>query len=361
MIKLRGQAATLTAQFFAFPGGPTQDVTNLHVTITRISDGAVMVNAAVVNHIGTGTYTYIWAVPVGASLGDYLIDWIATEGSATEVVTVVEAAAGMGSGPCDTFPVTWSSRCLETLDAAVSGSAVRAASELLWLLSGQRFGLCTQVLRPCRRECQGMPWPYADNVWPYTTPGMTYPLPVWWNGAWLNLTCGSCSTDCSCGTVEEVTLPGGVYQVLQVLIDGVELSAGSYRLDDNRLVVRTDGGSWPLCNDLAKDDTEVGTWSITAQWGEPLPEAGKLAMGELACEFGKYLSGQDCNLPQAVTSISRQGVSLNFGDPEQSLEAGHLGLQFTDMFLSTYNPGKLRARSQVYSVDGPNPRRAGSK
>lgn len=360
MIKLRGQSTTLTAQFFQFTGGPAVDVTNVKVTITRISDGAVMVNAAAVNHIGVGTYTYVWAIPVGASLGDYLAQWTADQGTASEIITVVEAAGSMGTGPCDTLPATWVSDCFTSLSPAVTGAALQAASELVWSLSGQRFGFCTQVLRPCRRECQGQPWPFAENVWPYTQPGQTYPLPVWWNGQWLNLTCGSCASDCSCNTVEEVTLPGGVYQVLQVLIDGVELPASSYRLDDNRLVVRTDGGMWPLCNDLSKDDDQVGTWSITAQWGEPLPEIGKLAVGELACEFGKYLSGQDCQLPQAVTNLSRQGVSLTFGDPEQALDAGRLGLQFTDMFLSAYNPGKLRARSQVYSVDGPNPRRAGS-
>jgi hypothetical protein len=359
MIKLRGQAATLTAQFFAFPGGPTQDVTGLSVTIIRISDGAVMVNAATPSHIGTGTYTYIWAIPVSANLGDYLIQWTADESTATEVVTIVEAAGGMGTGPCDTLPVTWG-KCLQDLDPAVTGTALSVASELVWNLSGQRFGLCTQVLRPCRRECQGMSWPASDAAWPFLNPGQTYPLPVWWNGQWLNLTCGSCASDCSCDSVEEVVLPGGVYQILQVLIDGVELSPSAYRLDDNRFVVRTDGGTWPLCNELSKNDDQVGTWSITAQWGEPLPESGKLAVGELACEFGKYLSGEECRLPQAVTSLSRQGVSLTFGDAEQALDAGRLGLQFTDMFLSAYNPGKLRARSQVYSVDGPNPRRAGS-
>jgi len=358
MIKLRGQAATLVAQFFAFPGGPTQNVTGLTVTITRISDGAVMVNAAAGTQIGVGTYTYVWAIPVGANLGDYLVQWTANEGTATETITVVEAGGGMGTGPCDTLPYILSADC--ALSPAVSGAAIASASEIIWNLSGQRFGLCTQVLRPCRRECQGMPWPASSNQWPSIWPGQTYPLPFWWNGQWLNLTCGSCASDCSCDTVEEVTLPGGVYQVLQVLIDGTELSSSAYRLDDNRLVVRTDGGTWPLCNNLSKNDTEVGTWSITAQWGEPLPEVGKLAVGELACEFGKYLSGQDCNLPQAVTSLSRQGVSLSFGDPEQALDAGRLGLQFTDMFLSAYNPGKLRARSQVYSIDGPNPRRAGS-
>lgn len=361
MIKLRGQSTTLTAQFFQFVGGPLQDVTNVTVTITRISDGAVMVNAAATNHIGTGTYTYVWAIPVNANLGDYLVTWTANEGTATETVTIVAASTGMGTGPCDTLPALWVDKCFQSLSPAVTGSALQAASELVWNLSGQRFGLCTQVLRPCRRECQGMPWPYGDNVWPYTTPGMTYPLPVWWNGQWLNLTCGSCSSDCSCGTVEEVVLPGGVSQILQVLIDGVELSPSAYRLDDNRIVVRIDGGTWPLCNNLAVNDDHVGTWSITAQWGEPLPEIGKLAVGQLACEFGKYLSGQDCQLPQAVTSLTRQGVSMQFGDLEESLKDGRLGLQWVDMFLATYNPGGLRARSQVYDVDGPNFRRAGSQ
>lgn len=358
-VKPRGSATTLTAQFFQYPGGPLTDVTALTTTITYIPTGAVIVSGASVTHIALGTYSYMWVIDVASPLGDYVVEWSSNEGDAVETITVVEAGAGMGTGPCDTLPVLWGT-CLNGMDPAVTGSALQAASELVWNLSGRRFGFCTQVLRPCRRECQGMPWPFAESSWPYLMPGMTYPLPVWWNGQWLNLTCGSCASDCSCDTVEEVTLPGGVYQILQVLIDGEELSPSAYRLDDNRLVVRTDGGTWPLCNNLSKDDDQVGTWSITAQWGEPLPEIGKLAVGELACEFGKYLSGQDCKLPQAVTSLSRQGVSLTFADPEQALDAGRLGLQFTDMFLSAYNPGKLHARSQVYSVDGPNPRRAGS-
>jgi hypothetical protein len=360
-VKPRGSVTTLTAEFFQYPGGPLADVTGISLKITYIPTNSVIVSGATVNHVGIGTYSYVWTIDVAASLGDYLVQWIANEGVAAETITIVEASAGMGTGPCDTLPVLWVGKCLESLSPAVTGSALQAASELVWNLSGQRFGLCTQVLRPCRRECQGMPWPYADNVWPYTTPGMTYPLPVWWNGQWLNLTCGSCSSDCSCGTVEEVVLPGGVYQILQILVDGVELSPSAYRLDDNRIVVRIDGGTWPLCNDLNKEDTEVGTWSITAQWGEPLPEIGKLAVGQLACEFGKYLSGQSCALPQAVTSLSRQGISMQFGDIEEALQEGHLGLQWVDMFLATYNPGGLRARSQVYDVDGPNFRRAGSK
>lgn len=358
-VKPRGSSTTLVAEFFQYPGGPLQDVTGLTLKITRIADSVVVVNTSSVSHPGVGTYVYVWAIDVASPLGDYLVQWIANEGTAAETISVVEATAGMGTGPCDTLPVTWGT-CLTDLDSAVTGSALQAASELIWTLSGRRFGLCTQVLRPCRRECSGMLWPYGDNVWPFINPGQTYPIPVWWNGEWLNLTCGSCSSDCSCGTVEEVTLPGGVYQILQVLIDGVELSASSYRLDDNRLVVRTDGGSWPLCNDLSKNDDQVGTWSITAQWGEPLPEIGKIAVGELACEFGKFLGGQACNLPESVTSLSRQGVSLTFADPNEALNEGRLGLHFTDMFLSAFNPGGLRARSQVYSVDGPNPRRAGS-
>lgn len=359
-VKLRGSAATLTAQFFSFEGGPLVDVTPTILNVVRLSDGATVFSTTSWTHVGLGTYSVIWPVNVGTSLGDYIVTWTAVQGSAAETITVVEAGASMGTGPCDTLPVTWVAGCLDTLSPAVTGAAVQAASELIWSLSGRRFGLCTSVLRPCRRECQGMPWPAGSGTWPNVWAGQTYPLPFWWNGAWLNLTCGSCTSDCSCETVEEVTLPGGVYQVLQVLIDSTELSPSSYRLDDNRLVVRTDGGTWPLCNNLNKNDTEVGTWSITAQWGEPLPEIGKIAVGELACEFGKYLTGVDCNLPETVTSLSRQGVSLTLADPNEVLEQGRLGLHFTDMFLSAFNPGGLKARSQVYSVDGPNPRRAGS-
>jgi hypothetical protein len=263
-----------------------------------------------------------------------------------------------GSVPCDDWPVRWTCD-LSAGSAAVTGIAVTAATHILWALSGRQFGTCEITLRPCRRSCSDVPWP--SNLWPSVIPGSTYPLPVNMGGGnWLNLTCGSCIRDCSCATLEEAVLPAPVYRIVEVKVDGSVLVTGSYRVDDHRILVRTDGETWPTCNDLTKADTEVGTWSVTALYGEDVPVLGELAVGELACEFVKLLTGQSCALPQPIQSLARQGVNITFVDPNELLAGGRVGLRISDMFIQTVNPGGLRARAKFYDVDGPHARRVNS-
>src|SRR5690349_202758 len=292
---IRGTTKSFTVQFFQYDGGPLEDVTNIHLKVVSVDDGTTIIDTGTILHIGLGTYSYAYDVPVNLPLGDYIATWTSTEANAAETVTVVEALAGMGTGPCGTWPVTWTCE-LTAADAAVTGTALQAASEVLWSLSGQRFGLCSTVLRPCRRGCRDTLWPAGSTLWPNVWPGQTYPMPFWWQGQWLNLTCATCTTGCSCNVVSEFVLPGDVHDIVSIIIDGVELSPSAYRLDNNRIVVRTDGGEWPICNDLSKNDTEVGTWSVTARYGEDLPELGKMAVGELACEFVKVLTDEECTI-----------------------------------------------------------------
>ena len=50
-------------------------------------------------------------------------------------------------GPCSDWPVQWTCD-VSTLNPAVTGVAVASATETLWALTGQRFGLCEVTLRP---------------------------------------------------------------------------------------------------------------------------------------------------------------------------------------------------------------------
>ena len=118
------------------------------------------------------------------------------------VITVssgVEIASGVGAaldpsielegevhlykfGPCEPWDPIWNCNIsLLTGAAEVTGVAIQAASEILYQLSAQRFGLCSVKLRPCRKSCQGgFPW---WSWWEYGS----YPQPYWWNGTWYNL------------------------------------------------------------------------------------------------------------------------------------------------------------------------------
>lgn len=259
-------------------------------------------------------------------------------------------------GPCESWPVAWPAcKELETASPTVTGRAVAAATQILWGLSGRRFGECQMTLRPCRRDCSTAPWPGGYSPW---SGGMSWPQPLLHGGVWFNVICGSCPGECSCTSLSEVVLPSPVSSIIAVKVNGISLAVtGAYRLDDNRLLVRLGGFTWPSCQELNKDDTQVGTWSVTAKFGEPVPELGQMAMGELACELLKAMRGVDCRLPQQVTSLARQGVNISFPDPTSLLAQGRLGLYMADLFIETVNPGGLKAPSQAYRVDGREPRR----
>jgi hypothetical protein len=270
-----------------------------------------------------------------------------------QILSQPSGSGGM-RGPCSDWPVQWTCD-LSTLNPAVTGAAVSAATETLYALSGMRFGLCEVTLRPCRDDLNDGRF-YDDFGPPWTA--QFWPIPALIGGLWFNLTCGSCSGGCGCAGLSELRLPAPVYDVTEVVIDGVVLASSAYRLDNNRILVRTDGGQWPSRNDLTVDSGE-GAWSVTARFGEPLPEGAALAMGELACQFAKAADGVDCRLPAGVQQLVRQGVTISYPDVGELFRQGRTGLYLVDAFIATWNPYGLRQRSRVYRVDQPTVRKPG--
>lgn len=264
----------------------------------------------------------------------------------------VDPIVGLPAGLCAPWDVIWPQNADGTVDLptgaeAVTGTAVTVATEVLYALTARRFGLCTITLRPCRRECYSASWWAQTSVLPFNqtlTPAAS--------SYWLGMACGGCGTDCSCTNISEVALPGPVYDVTQVKINGVVLAANvDYRLDNNRLLVRL-GNEWPSCNDLNLEDTELNTWSVTIQQGEPVPTLGQIAVGELASQFvHMLLDTGKCMLPKPVQSIARQGVNITFLDPNEAFAAGRIGLYMSDLFIQTYNPNGRRNRAKVYNID----------
>jgi hypothetical protein len=78
---------------------------------------------------------------------------------------------------------------------------------------------------------------------------------------------------------------------------------------------------------------------------------GKMAARMLAIEFCKMWSGEDCELPQRVTSIARQGVSYTILDPQEFVAQGRTGIYFVDLFLKSVNPDGAKNRARVFSPD----------
>jgi len=251
-------------------------------------------------------------------------------------------------GPCAPWSPIWCGTISPSV-AAVTGTFVGAATEVLWAKSGRQFGFCDNTLRPCRKDCWGGVWPWGAQWWDVGARG--YPWPYQYNGAWFNLGCGGCPGNCSCSIIYEALLPMPVNTITSVKVDGAVLDPSKYKLYNDRSLLRTDGNPWPLCNDLNKDDSQVGTWSITANFGVTVPDMGRLALGELVEQFGLACTGAACKLPQPVQQLVRQGVSLTFLDPNQVFADGKIGLYFCDLFISTFNPQGIAARAQAINVD----------
>lgn len=263
----------------------------------------------------------------------------------------------MQTSPCE----AWEPLCAKFPEDPTEGqqeiidNALLVATEILWKRTKKQFGMCEYTIRPCRKDCAPSGPLIPTTGW-FDVAGWRYPFPALIGGEWFNLACGKCKTGCSCDSISEVRLPYPVQEVTQVLIDGEELPSDAYRVDEYMYLVRLDGQEWPKCNDLNLDDTEEGTWSVTALYGQEVPYTGRMAVGELATEIYRHCTGdEDCQLPTAVvTQITRQGVSKTLFNGDFS--SGNIGLYWCDLFLSQENPTHT-GTATILNLDGPTHRR----
>lgn len=234
--------------------------------------------------------------------------------------------------------------------------AVEIANDFLWRRTAGRFGLCPELIRPCRRGCT--PDRHGTGfLWDRST----FPLdPYVFNGKWFNFGCGCGPEDCSCDPQCVLELPGPVNSVVEVKIDGDVVDPSTYRLDrrpnKGRLLRAggTSGPCWPTCQDLTKEDTEPGTFSVLYLRGKAVPAAGQRALGVLACEIHKQCVGAgDCRLPERVRQVTREGVTYDMFDPGEWLDTGLTGLREVDTWLRAVNPHALHQPSAVFSLDLP--------
>lgn len=260
----------------------------------------------------------------------------------------------MQTAPC-AWPVQ--PECCPAWDGATAeqrANAAAIATEILWALTGRRFGVCPVTVRPCREPCTRTTSPL---FLPYYGGGSYTPRLL--DGAWIN-GCGECVTDCSCGPMCKIVLPGPVDSVLEVRHDGDVLPAGAYVVYDHRELVRVDGECWPDCQDLTAAADQPGTLAVTYGLGTPVPAAGIAAASAYACEILKSCLDLPCRLPRRVTNITRQGVTYSLLDPMEMLTDGLTGLYEVDAWIIAVNPARLGRGARVYSPDRRPPRRQSS-
>ena len=216
--------------------------------------------------------------------------------------------------------------------------ACKAASYVLWAFSGRRYsGTRTVTERyecPCRSG-MGVA-PYMDGTGEiYNRVGGLY------GGS------ESVSGGCGCsGTVGgrhvRLRLRGApVRSVEQVKKGDTVLDSSQYKVV-NSSQLQLQGAGVDVCG-----------LEVTYTYGVTVPVAGRRAARKLASELVAGWSGDECQLPDRVTSVSRQGFSFTVIDPQDFLDEGRTGIYEVDLFLRAANPDKARKPVRVFSPDLP--------
>lgn len=234
----------------------------------------------------------------------------------------------------------------EAMSPEVQDRALALASSTLRRLTGNRVGTCLTTVRPCR-PLQSLN--FGSGALGYWHGGYT---PFNWNGVWSNVCLGvgiGCNSKC------EVLLPRPVGPVSEVKVDGVVISPSDYRVDNAHILVWQGSGDcpFPQYQDLSKPDTEVGTFSVTYLNAYPVDALGAYAAGILAMEYAKACSGRKCRLPSNVTTVVRQGVTMEL--QPGSFPNGQTGIREVDTFIAMWNPQNIR-QATVWSPDLPQHR-----
>ncbi len=261
---------------------------------------------------------------------------------------------------CPTWPASYEDcgPCppLDGLTPEQTARWERMAVDFLWNWTGRMFGLCDVTVRPCRDISTALRGRYGAPYRPGDSSYGSQFQPALVAGRWYNVSCGMCGGSCSCDTTPSLQLPGPIDSVIAVTIDGVILDPGKYRVDNTRLLVRTDGGAWPTMQDMNSAPTAAGTWQIQYVRGMPVPVQGQVAAGMLACELAKAACNDaTCKLPQRIQTITRQGVTMAMLDPMTDVERGHTGLWLVDSWVASVTRTPQRAR--VHSPDVSSPSR----
>lgn len=236
----------------------------------------------------------------------------------------------------------------DAASAADKDKATAYATYVMWALTGRRYGLCVMSVRPCdvitdpSYQTYGVLWDSGGGggwqFMPYLDTG----------GRWNNLICPGGQ----CRPASEVWLPGPVAGIAEVRVNNALVDPAAYRVDDQSYLVRQDGGAWPVSQDYGVDSTSsTSTFVVTYARGVPVPAAGAAATGVLAVEFLKACVGSACRLPARVSSLTRQGVSMQAA--QTTIKDGMTGINEVDNWIYSVNPYKRAQATRVYSPDLP--------
>lgn len=251
-------------------------------------------------------------------------------------------------GPCSWSINTTLCPNWANYSAATIAWATGLASLVLWAATGRQYGGCPTTIRPCwaRQAPLYQTWPVGfDGEGYWGLRGAVGSVILIGGG------CG-CAASCICSP-SQVAIPGPVGAVTSVTVDGVPLAPNVDYLVQGSYVVRANQLEWPASQNLSIPLGQTNTWGITYTVGNGPPQALLDAAGIYACELAKARTGGQCQLPNRVQSITRQGVEIQYVDTADYLEKGRVGLADVDAVIMALNPYHLTAPLRVRSPDIP--------
>lgn len=148
--------------------------------------------------------------------------------------------------------------------------------------------------------------------------------------------------------------------IISVREDGEDRSGNDYHIDEYRYIVKDDGTAFPRCGNWYAEvgsewDNEEDGWvfEVTVEHGIPAPRLLKRAVSALACNLYSLNVDdcEDCDLPERITSMSRQGVSFEIADFVALMERGSTGIYAVDLAVKVLNPSGLQSPSFVWTPE----------
>lgn len=242
------------------------------------------------------------------------------------------------------------------LDDVQTGRVAMFASEVLYVLSNRQWpGVCPRTVRPAPvgRNWHFICVPLERAWWAAQMGGSNSWAP------WLPNDIAILQSTWPFRDRDSLRLPGPVTSITSVIEDNVTLLPSMYVLEGRSTIRRLDGLFWPIDQDLTRAPTTLPpaptadnpnpppAWSIAYQWGAAPPDSGVIACNSFFCEIALALAGSDsCSLPWAgaVATMSRQGLTVNYGALHDQFVNGYVGLADVDLWLNMARGGPWRPR-----------------
>lgn len=242
------------------------------------------------------------------------------------------------AAPADIAPTLLNN--VTDLNDQVVGTYLELASEILYYLSGSRWagsgGTDTATFRSWPQGAGQGSWPYMVT-WGQTGNWLYGSLMDNWLYPPINQFVGTHLAPMAIRLPHEP-----ITAITAVTVDGNPFTA--FRLTRAGWIERTDNLPWLVAMD---------TTTISYTWGIDPPDGGKNSAVAFAVELIKHHYGKACRLPQRVTSITRQGLSMAILDPMVFLPNNQTGIVEVDYWLQAVNPHHRTSRARVWSPDIP--------